>query len=78
MDELNTGAWPSIPTLEGKLICPVVSCGHDNVHMAEPVVGKNGVMLSCYCEAGHKWMYWISEHKGHTTVTIHDVDKVRL
>lgn len=84
MEDLKTGAYPSIPTLEGKLICPVLSCGHDNVHFAGSVDETadekplNGIRLGFYCENGHSWIYRIEYHKGTTTLEIEGVNRMQL
>lgn len=65
---LFTGQCPSIPSIDGTLICPVVSCGIENTHLADcrTLKGERGsiIEIDMFCECGHVWTYRLKFHKG--------------
>lgn len=78
---LFTGQCPSIPSLDGLLICPIVSCGCEYVHLADcrtdRVERGSAIFIEMFCESGHAWTYCIRFHKGTTLVEVHDAREDR-
>ena len=71
MESLNTATHDgSIPAYDGHLICPVVSCACDNVHLGAlrsfPHMRGTRIEVDCWCECNHKWTMALWFHKGTT------------
>lgn len=77
-EALSTGE--GIPTLDGRLICPVIACGCENVHVnwRRLIRLHDALSLPMCCDFGHKWICVLSEANGQTSVTICEVEAGRM
>ena len=59
-----------IPSIDDNLICPVISCGCEYVHLGALRSQKEGrgtsIEIDMWCEHGHAWTLKFQFHKGMT------------